>query len=93
MDLEAAIVELERLYPTATRGQTASPSGTSYESAAGLQFHLCRCSHGDPTYGAWEFVAVGPMHGLHHVGIDPVQSQITYGPNGYHQSRRPVCAP
>ena len=91
MDIEAAIVELERLYPGATRGDTATPGHKYYELAARLDFHLCRCSHGDPNYGTWEYVAEGPQGGVHHVGINDSTLVISCGPKGYHGSRRPVC--
>jgi hypothetical protein len=91
MGIEAAIAELERLYPGATRGETAMPGNRYYETAARLDYHLCRCSHGDPSYGIWEFVAEGPQGGAQHVGIDASTLLITCGPKGYHWHRRPVC--
>lgn len=91
MDIEAAIAELVRLYPGATRGETATPGNRYYEAASGLTFHLCQCSHADTSYGTWEFVAEGPQGGAQHVGINPDTLLITCGPKGYHWHRRPVC--
>jgi hypothetical protein len=93
MDIEAAIAELMRLYPGATRGETATPGNPYYEATSGLPFHLCRCSHGDPGYGTWEFVAEGPRGGVRHIGINASTGVISCGPKGYHERRRPVCAP
>jgi hypothetical protein len=97
MDIEQAIERLKEYHPGYEPGDTATPGHSFYEAAKGLEFHECRCAFTDQAYGAGrfhEFVAVGPLGGLHFVGTGSRGRRrvISCGPNGYHkQTGTPVC--
>ena len=94
MDIETAIRELQRLYPQLAlhRGETAQPGHPSYEAGCSLHFHLCHCGHADPSYGVWEFAAVGRRGGGYYVGVNRPTRIISVGRKGYHwRTGTPVC--
>jgi hypothetical protein len=84
---------LAKLIAKVSRSLAAAQSGhRAYERGRSMAFHPCHCAHADPSYGVWEFAAVGPRGGGYCVGVYLRGGIISVGPKGYHRGMgTPVC--
>lgn len=67
-------------------GETAR-SGSNYERAQQMDFHICRC---DRSVRPYQYVAAGAKRTVMHLGPTESKSIISCGLKEFHQYR-PIC--